>query len=98
MHKNLGSLLRKRMEEKSSGKVGYSTEIRIFDRKGAKIFEWRAGQGNLILGILVLIEFVEKKIGIDVRDYLDLLSDRQSARRCVGNLICTPEEDVACEH
>lgn len=101
MHKNLGSLLRKRLEETSAGKVGYKIEIKIFDQRGAKAFEWRAGQGNLILGILVLIEFVEKKIGIDMRDYLDLLDKRQPLqRRCIDLAACTGDEDLnaACEH
>lgn len=88
------------MAEKSRGKVGYSMECKIFDRHGAKVFEWRPGQGNLILGFLVLTEYVEKKIGIDIRkDYLDLLSDHPRVKRCFGFPVSTQEEkDIACEH
>jgi hypothetical protein len=81
--------------------VDYSVEIRIFDRRGGKAFEWRAGQGNLILGFLVTTEFVEQKIGIDLRDYLALLSGgRQPASSSSYGAAPSLEEDRAaiCEH
>lgn len=98
MKGNIGALLRKHMNEKSARKVGYSIEIRIFDRRGAKAFEWRPGQGNLILGIMVMTEFVEKKIGINIREYQDMVfgpqSGSQNSPQKRLNLNATTKEGV----
>jgi len=43
----------------------YSLEVKIRDEKGKKIFEWREGRANLLLGLSVTENFVKNKLGID---------------------------------
>jgi len=52
-------------------RVPFSMKVVIIDDKSGKVlFEWRRGKGNLSRGMQKTIEFVEKKIGIPVRDLL----------------------------
>jgi len=66
----------KRIEEKAvkmlkEVRVPFSLKVVIIDDKSGKVlFEWRRGKGNLSRGMQKTIEFVEKKIGIPVRDLL----------------------------
>ena len=50
---------------KGDKKVPFSLEVKISDENGNKIFEWRYGRGNLLLGLRVTERFVMKKLGID---------------------------------
>jgi len=43
----------------------YSLEVKIRDEKGKKIFEWRYGKANLLMGLSVTEYFIMKKLGID---------------------------------
>ena len=43
----------------------FSVEIKINDEKGRKIFHWKPGQNNLVLGMKKTNEFIECKLGID---------------------------------
>ncbi len=47
-------------------RVPFSVEIRIFDERGKRIFTWRNGHKNLLMGIKAAERFVEEKLGIDI--------------------------------
>lgn len=36
------------------------------DNNGKRVFHWREGRGNLVIGLKKTNEFVEKKLGIDI--------------------------------
>jgi hypothetical protein len=44
----------------------YLMYILITDRKNNLVWEWRRGQGNIILGLKVLQEVIEYKLGITI--------------------------------
>jgi len=50
---------------KGDKKVPFSLELKISDENGNKIFEWRYGRGNLLIGLRVTENFIMKKLGID---------------------------------
>jgi len=43
----------------------FSLEVKIRDERGKKIFEWREGRANLLIGLSVTEKFVKTKLGID---------------------------------
>ena len=48
----------------------FRIEIKIKDAKGRKIYHWKEGNNNLILGMKKTDEFVEEKLGIAVREVI----------------------------
>lgn len=54
------------MNKKKGIKVPFKVEIKIMDNNGKRVFHWREGRGNLIIGLKKTNEFVEEKLGIDM--------------------------------
>lgn len=55
------------MNKKKGIKVPFKVEIKIMDNNGKRVFHWREGRGNLIMGLKTTNEFVEEKLGIDIK-------------------------------
>ena len=55
------------MNKKKGIKVPFKVEIKIMDNNGKRVFHWREGRGNLVMGLKKTNEFVEEKLGIDIK-------------------------------
>jgi len=53
------------MKKKNNGRSPFCIEVRISDEKGKKIFHWKPGRNNLIMGMEKTNEYIKHKLGID---------------------------------
>lgn len=72
--------------KKNIVRAPFRVEIKIKDAKGRKIYHWKEGNNNLIMGMKKTDEFVEEKLGIAVRDIIkrqEVETDNKKVKKMV---------------